>query len=86
MDREEIASKVKEMIADVGDLEAESIGSSDDFVEDLQLDSLALLELGVDVDYEFKLGLPDERLQQLRTVNETVELVLEHLGQAREVA
>ena len=45
------------------------------FIEDLALDSLSLLEIGVDIDYQFKLGVPDERLKEQRSVQDSIELV-----------
>lgn len=80
MDTQEITLKIKQIIADVADLDMEAIGTDDHFLEDLDLDSLALLEIGVDVDYEFKLGVSEERLGQLRSVAETVDLVTERLA------
>jgi len=80
VDVQEIRTKIKEIIANVTNIEPEDIGDKASFVEDLQLDSLSLLEIGVDVDYEFKLGVPEERLQELRTVQDTVDLVQECLG------
>ena len=79
MNTEEIRLKVKEIIADVADLEVDDIADDARFVEDLDLDSLAMLEMGVDVDYAFKLGVGDERLKELRSVTDTVALVLECL-------
>ena len=79
MNTEEIRLKVKEIIADVADLEVDDIADDARFVEDLDLDSLAMLEMGVDVDYAFKLGVGDERLKELRSVTDTVGLVLECL-------
>ena len=76
-DRQEIRAKVKEIIAQVASFDPEEIGDDDKFIEDLELDSLSLLEIGVDLDYEFKLGVPEERLAQLRTVAEAVALVEE---------
>jgi acyl carrier protein len=87
MDIERINHRIKEIIADVGDLDVGEIEDDADFIEDLNLDSLALLELGVDVDYEFQLGVSDERLKELRSVAETVELVTQFAGQGqREIA
>lgn len=80
MEVAEIRTRIKGIIADVTDIDAESIGDKDSFIDDLDLDSLSLLEIGVDVDYAFKLGVPEERLQELQTVEETVELVLERLN------
>ncbi len=86
MDIQEIQSKIKEVIANVTGLDPAEIGDNDSFIDDLQLDSLSLLEIGVDVDYEFKLGVPEERLQSLRTVQDTVDLVLEKFGSIAQVA
>ena len=77
MEVAEIYTKIKEIISNVTNIDPEDIGDEASFVEDLNLDSLSLLEIGVDVDYEFKLGVPEERLQELRTVKDTVELVRE---------
>lgn len=82
MHAEEVRAKIKEIIANVTNIDPAEIADNASFVEDLQLDSLSLLEIGVDVDYEFKLGVPEERLQELRTVQDSVDLVLEVKGQA----
>ena len=73
----EIRAKIKEIIANVANIEADNISDDASFIDDLELDSLSLLEIGVDIDYAFRLGVPEERLQELRTVRETVDLVLE---------
>lgn len=75
----EITAQIKEIIANVAGIDAGDIADNASFMEDLQLDSLSLLEIGVDVDYAFKLGVPEERLQELRTVQDTVQLVQERI-------
>ncbi|MEM9290728.1 MAG: acyl carrier protein [Acidobacteriota bacterium] len=82
MTADEARSKIKEIISNVTSIPPEEIADGASFRADLDLDSLSLLEIGVDVDYEFKLGLPEERLQQLQDVQETVDLVLAHHGSA----
>ena len=89
MDVEEIRTRIKEVISNVTNIGPEDIGDNASFVDDLQLDSLSLLEIGVDVDYEFKLGVPEERLGELRTVQDSVDLVQQVLAEkavAAEVA
>ncbi len=89
MNVEEIRAKIKEVISNVTNIDPEEIGDNASFIDDLQLDSLSLLEIGVDVDYEFKLGVPEERLGELRTVQDSVDLVREVLAKktvAAEVA
>ena len=75
MEVQEIRERIKQIIADVANLDAGEIGDQANFIEELELDSLSLLEIGVDIDYQFKLGVSDERLKELRTVEDAVELV-----------
>jgi len=82
----EARAKVKEIISNVTSIPAEEIGDRDSYVEDLNLDSLSMLEIGVDVDYEFKLGLPEDQWQDVRTVEDAVQLVLAHQGDTADAA
>ncbi len=79
MDAAEIRAKVKKIIFQVTNLAPEKIGDGQSFREDLGLDSLSLMEVGVDVDYEFQLGLPDEAMRGLDSVDATVALVEQRL-------
>ena len=86
MSIEEIRTRIKEIIANVTNIDPAEIGDDASLVEELQLDSLSLLEIGVDVDYEFKLGVPEERLGKMRTVGDAVALVQETLAAKADVA
>ena len=74
MNVETIRMKIKEIIADVGDLEVAEIADDASFVEDLDLDSLSNLEIGVDVNDAFSLGFPEGQLQKLKTVKTNLGL------------
>ncbi len=78
MDATEVAAKVKEIINNVTSIPVDEIDDGASLRDDLDLDSLSLMEIGVDIDYAFKLGLPDETLQKIGTVQDAVALVLEH--------
>jgi acyl carrier protein len=79
----EIRDRVKRIIFNVTRIPVERIGDRAAFREDLELDSLSLLEIGVDLDYEFKLGLEDleQRLGDMPTVEHVVGFVRERLGE-----
>jgi len=81
MQTAEIRTRIKRIIADVSGLDAQGIGDLDTLREDLSLDSLSLLEIGVDVDLAFKLGLPDERYKTIASLPEMVELVEERMAE-----
>lgn len=85
MQTQEIRTKVKQIIANITNIDPEEIPDNASYIEDLQLDSLSLLEIGVDVDYEFKLGVPEEKLQELRTVEDSVQLVAQRLSELSQV-
>lgn len=86
METTEIRIKIKQIIANVTNIDPARIGDRDSFVDDLNLDSLSLLEIGVDVDYNFKLNLPEDRMRELRTVEDTTNLVLSRQRELAEVA
>lgn len=77
MDVETVKTRIKEIIGNVTGLDATRIQDHDDFRDDLNLDSLMLIEIGVEVDMAFKLELPDERYQHINSVSAAAELVLE---------
>lgn len=79
MDAVEIKAKIKEIIHNVTNIDPAEIGDTTSFTQELGLDSLSLLEIGVDVDYEFKLELPEERMRGLDSVEQTWRLVEERL-------
>ena len=82
-----VRDRVKRIIFNVTRIPVERIGDSASFRGDLELDSLSLLEIGVDLDYEFQLGLEDleQRLGDLPTVDHVVDFVRQRL-QERAIA
>jgi acyl carrier protein len=77
----EIRRRIKEIIGNVAGLDPKRIGDEDHFRDDLSLDSLSLLEIGVDVDLAFQLGLPDERYKVIESLPAMVALVEERLAE-----
>ena len=82
-----VRERVKRIIFNVTRIPIERIGDRASFRDELELDSLSLLEIGVDLDYEFQLGLEDleQRLGDLPTVDHVVEFVRQRL-QERAIA
>jgi acyl carrier protein len=76
MDRDEIRRVVKGLIAKVTDLAPEDIADNASFREDLELDSLAMIEIGVHVDHAYKLRLTEEEMGSLGTVDDAVNMVI----------
>lgn len=76
MDREEIRRVVKGLIGKVSDLVPEEIADNASFREDLDLDSLAMIEIGVHVEHAWKLRLSEDEMGSLASVEDAVNLVI----------
>jgi len=81
MESTEIRTQIKQLIGKVAGLDPARIGDDDRLRDDLNLDSLSLLEIGVDVDLAFKLALPDERYKEIDSLPAMVALVQQRLGE-----
>ena len=77
----EIRTQIKSIIGKVSGLDPARIGDNDKLRDDLNLDSLSLLEIGVDVDMAFKLELPDERYKGIDSIPDMVGLVQARLAE-----
>lgn len=68
-----LEAKVREIIADRLQVDAESVTTTASFVEDLGADSLDLVELVMAFEEEFKLEIPDEDAEKMKTVGSAIE-------------
>lgn len=83
-DLDRIRETIKEIISNVTSIPAEEIADDARFRDDLDIDSLSLLEIAVDVDYSFRLGLPEEELQTIGSLDEAVALAQRILAERGE--
>lgn len=70
-----IRTQIKQIISNIAGLDPTKIGDDATFRDELNLDSLSLLEIGVEVDLAFKLQLPDERYKEIDSLPAMVGLV-----------
>jgi acyl carrier protein len=61
-----------EALEDVAGVPAEKVSPEMAFVEDLDLDSLSMVEVGVTVQDKLGVEIPDEDIMELKTVREFV--------------
>lgn len=65
--------KMKEMIADQLNVDAESVTADSKFKDDLGADSLDLFELVMALEEEYGVEIPSEDLESMVTVNDVME-------------
>ena len=76
MEATEINARIKKIIGSIAGVDPKRIPDEATLRGELKLDSLSLLEIGVDVDLAFQLNLPDETYKDIDSVPELVQLVL----------
>ena len=74
MDRSAILAKVKELVAETLECDAEGLGE-DTRYDELGADSFDLLELVTAFEDEFGLTMDDDSLQQIETIGDSVEAI-----------
>jgi len=78
MSKEEIMGKLKPVIAEQLGVDESEVTESASFTEDLNADSLDLVELIMSLEEQFGLQISDEDAEKLTTVGEAVDYIYEH--------
>lgn len=68
-----VESRILEIIKE--ELEVDEINLDDDLVEVYEIDSISLLDFFMTIEDEFDIEFEDEELEQLKTINDIIELV-----------
>ena len=71
----DIQEKVKAIICEQLDVEAETVVPEASFVDDLGADSLDLVELIMSMEEEFDIDISDEDAEKIQTVQDAINFV-----------
>ena len=75
-----VLEKIKVILADQFDVDADSITADTDLVDDLGADSLDLVDMLMSLEDEFNIGeVPDEMVEKIRTVGQLVTYIEENM-------
>lgn len=80
MERSEIEQKFNQLLVSELGLDEAKINPAARFEEDLEVDSLGVVELLMALEDEFDITIPDEEAENLATVQQAVELVAAKLA------
>ena len=85
MDRQQVFELIRDRLSDILELDPQAIAESASFSDDLNADSLALIELVEALEEELGertvgFRIEDEDLEDLKTVRDAVDYVVAKLG------
>jgi acyl carrier protein len=81
MTREEVLERIREHLATELSVEPDRIGEDTRFREDLEADSLDLVELLVELEDNYGIRIPDEEAAKILTVGQAADFVAAHAAQ-----
>lgn len=67
--------KIKTILAEQLDVEAESLTLETDIAKDLNADSLDVVEILMSIEDEFSVEIPDEEIENIKTIGDLVEYI-----------
>ncbi|HIV36916.1 MAG TPA: acyl carrier protein [Candidatus Negativibacillus faecipullorum] len=74
----DVFEKVKKILCDQLDLEEEQVTEEAEVIEDLGADSLDIVDLVMTLEEEFDTEIPDEDIENLKTVGDIVKYIEDH--------
>jgi acyl carrier protein len=80
MDRSEVSSRLQQVLVSELGLDADKIKDDANFEDDLEVDSLGVVELLMALEDEFGVKIPDEEAENIHTVGQATDLVIAKLN------
>jgi acyl carrier protein len=75
MTEQEILAGLGEIIDEVAGVPADQVAPDKTFVDDLDIDSLSMVEIAVAAQDKFGVEIPDDQLKDLKTVQDVIDYV-----------
>ena len=72
---QEILTGLGEIVDEVAGVPADQVSPDKTFVDDLDIDSLSMVEIAVAAQDKFGVEIPDDQLKDLKTVQDVIDYV-----------
>ena len=76
----DVAERVKKIVVEHLNVDAEKVSDGASFIEDLGADSLDTVELVMEFEDEFETSIPDEQAEKIQTVGMAIDYIKQSVG------
>ena len=73
-----VFERIREIMCEKLELEEDSVTMESDIMEDFEADSLDLVDLVMSLEDEFNMEVPDDQIENFRTVGDVVRYIEEN--------
>ena len=80
MERAEVLQVLRDKAVELLEVEAEQVQEDKSFVADLEVDSLSLVELTMELEDTLGIELPEEELSDVKTIGAFVDVILQKVN------
>ncbi|TMR01632.1 acyl carrier protein [Actinomadura soli] len=80
---QQILDGLAEIIDDIVGIDKSEVTPEKNFIDDLDIDSLSMVEIAVAAQDQFGVEIPDDELRNLKTVKDVVNFVQNHEAAAK---
>lgn len=77
-EQEEVYSKLKDIIVEQLAVDPDEVSMEASFIDDLNADSLDLVELIMEIEEKFGIQVPDDAAEKIKTVGDAVSYIQEN--------
>ncbi len=77
---DDILKELAAILNEVADVQESDVTPEKSFVDDLDVDSLSMVEVAMAVEEKFGATIPDDKLSELKTVGDAVSYIEQHAG------
>jgi acyl carrier protein len=77
---DKILEDLAAILNEVADVKPEDVSPEKSFVDDLDVDSLSMVEVAMAVEEKFNAKIPDDELSNLKTVGDAIDYIKKHSG------
>ncbi|MFE9370589.1 acyl carrier protein [Streptomyces sp. NPDC006711] len=74
----DILTALAQIVEEVAGVDSAAVTGEKSFTDDLDIDSLSMVEIAVALEDSFRVKIPDDLITELKTVGDTVSYIADH--------